>query len=132
MAYIFVPSFVVWANHTFVHMESVRQQKVSRLIQKELSALFQSQFGHLSQGKMVSITVVRITPDLSFARVYLSVFPSQESKAVVEHYNDHLSEVSHALNQRIRNQFRKMPEIRFYHDDSLDYADRINEILSDE
>ena len=120
------------ANHTFVAMESVRQQKVSRLIQKELSALFQSHYGHLSQGKMVSITVVRITPDLSFAKVYLSVFPAQEPKAVVDNYNQHLSEISHALYQRIRNQFRKMPEIRFYHDDSLDYADRINEILSDE
>jgi ribosome-binding factor A len=110
-------------------MESVRQQKVSRLIQKELSALFQVQFQHLSKGNMVSITVVRVTPDLSFASVYLSVFPSKEPKEVVTGYNDHLHDISHALYQRIRNQFRKMPEIRFYVDDSLDYAARIDDIL---
>ena len=111
-------------------MESVRQQKVSRLIQKELSALFQSQFKHLGHGSMVSITIVRITPDLSFARVYLSVFPATEPKKVVDEFNHSLHEISHALYQRIRNQFRKMPEIRFYHDDALDYAARIDEILS--
>ncbi|NQV52835.1 MAG: 30S ribosome-binding factor RbfA [Flavobacteriales bacterium] len=113
-------------------MESVRQQKVSRLIQKELSTLLQSQFNHIGHGSMVSITVVRITPDLSFARVYLSVFPSTEPKKVVDAYNASLPEICHALYQRIRNQFRKMPEIRFYHDDSLDYAARIDELLSDD
>lgn len=113
-------------------MESVRQQKVSRLLQKELGLLFQNNFKHLCQGNMVSITVVRVTPDLSFARIYVSVFPTKEPEKMVEHFNDHLPEISHALYQRIRNQFRKMPEIRFYYDDSLEYAARINEILKDE
>lgn len=113
-------------------MESVRQQKVSRLIQKDLSSLIQSQFKHLGNGSMVSITVVRITPDLSFARVYLSIFPATEPKKVVASFNDNLPEICHALYQRIRNQFRKMPEVRFYHDDSLDYAARIDELLSDD
>ena len=113
-------------------MESIRQQKVSRLLQKELGLLFQNQFKHLCQGNMVSITVVRVTPDLSFARVYVSVFPTKEPGKLVEFFNDHIYEISHALYQRIRNQFRKMPEVRFYYDDSLDYADRINEILSDQ
>ncbi|MEQ9187535.1 MAG: 30S ribosome-binding factor RbfA [Cryomorphaceae bacterium] len=113
-------------------MESVRQQKVSRLIQKDLSSLIQAQFKHLGNGSMVSITVVRITPDLSFARVYLSIFPATEPKKVVDSFNDNLPEICHALYQRIRNQFRKMPEVRFYHDDSLDYAARIDELLSDD
>jgi ribosome-binding factor A len=112
-------------------MESVRQQKVARLLQKELGQLFQSSINHLCQGNMVSITIVRVTPDLSFARVYVSVFPAQEPEAVVEHINAHIHEVTHALYPRIRNQFRKMPEVRFYYDDSLDYAERIDEILND-
>ena len=128
----FQRTFGLGPNDTFACMESVRQQKVSRLLQKELSTLFQSQFSHLGQGSMVSITVVRITPDLSFARVYVSIFPANEPKAVVDGINNNLSEITHALYQRIRNQFRKMPEIRFYHDDSLDYAARIDEILSDD
>lgn len=102
------------------------------MIQKELSGIFQSQFKHLAHGSMVSITVVRITPDLSFARVYLSVFPANKPKEVVDAYNEHLNEISHSLYQKIRNQFRKMPEIRFYHDDSLDYAARIDDILSND
>lgn len=113
-------------------MESVRQQKVSRLLQKELGFLFQSALRHLCQGNMVSITVVRVTPDLSFARIYVSVFPTAEPAKSVAHLNENLSEISHALYQKIRNQFRKMPEIRFYYDDSLDYADRIDEILKDQ
>jgi len=91
--------------------------------------LFQSDFKHLCQGNIVTVTVVRITPDLSFARIYLSAFPTKDGKALIKELNGHIPEISHALYQRIRNQFRKMPEIRFYLDDSLDYAERINEIL---
>lgn len=112
-------------------MESVRQQKVNRLLQKEISQLFQKSFSHLTKGNIVSVTIVRVTPDLGFARVYLSVFPEKEPKKLIESFNDHLREVYQNLYPRIRNQFRKMPELRFYHDDSLDYAERINEILKD-
>ena len=78
---------------------------------------------------MVSVTVVRIAPDLGFAKVYVSVFPTKTPKQVVDDLNRHLAEITRSLYPRIRNQFRKMPEIRFYLDDSLDYADRINQIL---
>lgn len=113
-------------------MESVRQQKVGRLIQKEIGLLLQSDYKHLCAKNIVSVTIVRVAPDLGFARVYLSVFPSKEPKAVVDSLNESIHEISHSLYQRIKNQFRKMPEIRFYHDDSLDYADRINQILDKE
>lgn len=112
-------------------MESVRQQKVSRLLQKEIGNLLQHPFKHLSQGNMVSVTVVRVTPDLSYARVYVSVFPSKDPEKMVDNLNDHIHEISHSLYAIIRNQFRKMPEIKFYYDDSLDYADRIDELLND-
>lgn len=112
-------------------MESVRQQKISRLLQKEIGALIQHHFAHLTKGNIVSVTVVRITPDLSFARIYLSAFPEKNPTKLIDSFNENVNEVNRLLYPRIRNQFRKMPEIRFYHDDSLDYADRINQILKD-
>jgi len=110
-------------------MESVRQQKVSRLLQKELGMLFQKEFQHLSQGNIISITTVRITPDLGYAKVYVSAFPTKDPKALVENLNTNIHEISHTLNQRVKNQFRVMLELRFYHDDSMEYAQRIDELL---
>jgi ribosome-binding factor A len=110
-------------------MESVRQQKVSRLLQKEIGLLFQQSLSHLTAGNILTVTVVRIAPDLGFAKVYLSVFPEKEPKQMIAGLNENIGEITRNLYPKIRNQFRKMPEIRFYHDDSLDYADRINQIL---
>jgi ribosome-binding factor A len=110
-------------------MESVRQQKVSRLLQKEIGLLFQQSLSHLTAGNILTVTVVRIAPDLGFAKVYLSVFPEKEPKQMIAGLNENIGEITRTLYPKIRNQFRKMPEIRFYHDDSLDYADRINQIL---
>ncbi len=112
-------------------MESVRQRKVSRLLQKELGLLFQNELSRLSTGNIVTISVVRVAPDLGFAKVYVSVFPEKEPKKFVTNLNEHIGEVHHKLYPKIRNQFRKMPELRFYHDDSLDYAERIYELLPD-
>jgi ribosome-binding factor A len=110
-------------------MESVRQQKVSRLLQKEIGILFQRNLSHLAVGNIITVTVVRIAPDLGFAKVYLSVFPEKDPKTMIAGLNENIGEVTRSLYPIIKNQFRKMPEIRFYHDDSLDYADRINQIL---
>jgi ribosome-binding factor A len=110
-------------------MESVRQQKVSRLLQKEIGVIVQQHINHLTHGNMVTITVVRVVPDLGFAKIYASVFPSDTPQSIIDSLNEHSSEVTRLLYPRIRHQFRKMPEIRFYLDDSLDEADRLNEIL---
>ena len=80
---------------------------------------------------MITVTIVRIAADLGFAKVYVSVFPAEDPKLVVDGLNDAMPEINRALYPRIKNQFRKMPELRFYLDDSLDYAERINEILPD-
>lgn len=112
-------------------MESVRQQKVSRLLQKEIGMIFQKELSHLVPGKIVSVTVVRVTPDLSFARIYVSVYPEAEPKKLIHSFNEQMHDIIRVLYPKIKNQFRKMPEIRFYYDDSLDYADRINRILPD-
>ncbi len=111
-------------------MDSIRQQKVARLLQKEIGNLFQKELKHLCQGQMVTVTVVSITPDFSFARVYVSVFPTKEPQQFIEQFNDQIQEIKRILFRRIRNDLRVMPDLMFIHDDSLDHAERIETLLN--
>lgn len=83
----------------------------------------------IALGAMVSITVVRITSDLSLARCYLSVFAHPNPKEVLESINAHAVSIRRDVGQRLKN-MRKIPELRFFIDDSLDYADKINTLLA--
>lgn len=109
-------------------METTRQNKVSRLIQKELSEIFLIQTKSMS-GVLVSVSAVRISPDMSIARVYLSVFPSGRSQEIVKNINDNMKSIRYELGTRVRHQLRIIPELKFFVDDSLDYAERIDELL---
>ena len=109
-------------------METTRQNKISRLIQKELSEIFLLQTKSMN-GVLVSVSAVRITPDMSIARVYLSVFPSERSQAIVKNINDNMKSIRYELGTRVRHQLRIIPELKFFVDDSLDYAERIDELL---
>ena len=109
-------------------METTRQQKISRLIQKELSDIFQRQTQAL-HGVLVSVSTVRISPDLSICRAYLSVFPSERATEILENINNNAREVRYELGTRVRHQLRIIPELKFFVDDSLDYVDRIDELL---
>ena len=109
-------------------METTRQQKISRLIQKELSDIFQRQTQAL-HGVLVSVSTVRISPDLSICRAYLSVFPSGRSQEIVKNINDNMKAIRYELGTRVRHQLRIIPELKFFVDDSLDYAERIDELL---
>lgn len=109
--------------------ESTRQQKVARLIQRELATYFQQQTNSLFNGRMVTVTVVRISPDLSVARVYFSVFPSSAAKEVLEIINQNNKNIRFHLGQVIRHQVRIIPELSFFIDDSLDYYERIDNLL---
>ncbi|GFH98692.1 30S ribosome-binding factor RbfA [uncultured Phocaeicola sp.] len=109
-------------------METTRQNKVSRLIQKELSEIFLIQTKSMS-GVLVSVSAVRISPDMSIARVYLSVFPSERSQEIVKNINDNMKSIRYELGTRVRHQLRIIPELKFFVDDSLDYAERIDELL---
>ena len=106
-------------------METTRQNKISRLIQKELSEIFLLQTKSMN-GVLVSVSAVRISPDMSIARVYLSVFPSERSQEIVKNINDN---IRYELGTRVRHQLRIIPELKFFVDDSLDYAERIDELL---
>src|SRR5512138_1025717 len=110
-------------------MESTRQKKVSRLIQKELADIFLKKNNELAPGKLLSVTVVRVSPDLSFAKVFLSVFPSADQNDIVNSIKDHTAKIRFELGQKVRTQLRIVPEIAFYIDDSLDYIDNIDKLL---
>ena len=109
-------------------MDTTRQQKISRLIQKELSDMFQKQTAAL-HGGLVSVSAVRISPDLSVCRGYLSIFPSERSAEILENINGNVRELRYELGRRLRYQLRIIPELKFFIDDSLDYIDHIDELL---
>ena len=109
-------------------METTRQKKISRLIQKEVSEIFLLQTKSMN-GVLVSVSAVRISPDMSIARVYLSVFPSERSQEIVKNINDNMKSIRYELGTRVRHQLRIIPELKFFVDDSLDYAERIDELL---
>jgi len=110
-------------------MESTRQKKVSRLIQKEMADIFLKRGSELAHGKMVSVTKVRVSPDLSFARVYISIYTSTGQDGVLKAIQDHSTKIRFEMGQKIRKQLRIVPEIAFFIDDSLDYIDKIDKLL---
>ncbi len=110
-------------------MESTRQQKVARLIQKDLAEIMRSTSRQFGQGVMISVTVVRITPDLGLARVYLSVFPSDRSQEIIARIVAITTTLRYELGKLVGKQLRIVPELRFSLDDSLDYAERIDDLL---
>ena len=109
-------------------MQETRQAKISRLLQKELAQIFQSQT-RMMHGVMVSVTRVKISPDLSICTAHLSVFPSEKAEEILNNVNANVKTIRYDLGQRIRNQVRIIPELRFFIDDSLDYIDHIDELL---
>jgi ribosome-binding factor A len=110
-------------------MSSIRQNKVTRLLQKEISTIFQINSANWFPNTMVTVTVVRVSPDFSFAKVYLSVFGKMEPKECVDLISSHSKLVRGELGKRVKNQLRITPEVAFYVDDSLDYAEEIDELL---
>ncbi|HLN55720.1 MAG TPA: 30S ribosome-binding factor RbfA [Bacteroidales bacterium] len=110
-------------------MESTRQKKVSRLIQKELAEIFIRRGSEVSHGSLVSITKVRISPDLSFAKVFISIFPAKNQEDVLKSIQDQSSKLRYELGQKTRSQLRIVPDIAFMIDDSLDYIDNIDRLL---
>ena len=109
-------------------MQETRQDKIARLLQKELSVIFQEQTRSL-HGVMVSVTRVKISPDLSVCTAYLSIFPSEKSEEMIKNITKNDKQIRYELGTRVRYQLRIIPELRFFIDDSLDYIERIDELL---
>jgi len=112
-------------------MSSIRQNKVARLLQKEISNIFQFNSANWFPNTMVTVTVVRVSPDFSFAKVYLSVFGKMEPKEAVDLISNHAKMVRGELGKKIGKQLRITPELAFYVDDSLDYAEEIDQLLKE-
>ena len=109
-------------------MDGTRLSKIERLLQKELGDIFQKQTQAM-RGVLISVSVVRVSPDLSVARAYLSIFPSERSKELMEAIKANTKAIRYALGQRVRTQLRKIPELTFFVDDSLDYIENIDHLL---
>ena len=109
-------------------MESTRQAKIARLIQKELSEILRLETAK-TNGILVSVSSVKVSPDLSIARAYLSIFPSAKGQEILDNINRNARTIRYELAQRVRFQLRKTPELTFHLDDSLDYIENIDNLL---
>jgi len=112
-------------------MEPTRQNKISRLIQKELAEIFQRESRELFHGKMISVTTVRVTSDLSIARTYLSIFPSEKADELLKEIKQYAPKIRYELGKRTGKQLRIIPSLDFFIDDSLDYIDHIDSLLKE-
>lgn len=110
-------------------MDSTRQQKFSRLIQKEIAEIFQFETKGKFGSIMITVTQVKVSPDLGVAKIYVSLFPVKEKDKMLDVIRKSSNEIRGLLGKRIRHQARVIPELIFYVDDSLDYAERIENLL---
>lgn len=110
-------------------MDSTRQQKLARQIQKDIGDIFLREGADLVRGALVSVTKVRVSPDVGLARIYVSVFPFDKGAAMLEHLGANVPRIRGMLGHRVRSQFRVVPELVFYLDDSLEYVEHIETLL---
>jgi len=109
-------------------MSSIRQHKIEAAIRNELASYLQRNTNEICLGSMVTVTIIRVTSDLSLARCYLSFFAGQDKKAVLDNINLHKGKIRMEIAKRLGN-MRKIPELLFFIDDSLDYAEEIDNLL---
>jgi len=112
-------------------MNNTRIQKIERLIQKDLGALFLCETKQLP-GVLVSVTKVRMSPDLGVAKAYLSIYPSEKSEEIIENINKQKKAIRYELGLKIGKSVRRVPELIFYLDDSIDYLENIDNLLNQE
>ena len=111
-------------------MDSTRQQKIARLLQRDIAEIVQKEMADATRGSLVTITMVRVSPDLAYAKVYVSIFPFERSSSILEAIKEQNWLIRKMLGARIRNQLKIVPELEFFLDDSLEYIDNIDNLLS--
>ena len=121
----------VFFNRYFCKMENTRLDRVSKLLQKDLGEIIQIDLKHVTKGAMVTVTKVKVSPDLSLAKVYLSLFATPDKEVLMADIKRHSSEIRGKLGSLIRNQLRVVPNLQFYDDDSLDYIENIENLLNE-
>jgi len=109
--------------------ETKRQKQVGQLLQKELSDIFQRMGYNVIEGGMISLSAVRVTPDLLEARVYLSMFQIKDNAEMMDRIKERGWEIRKELGMRVGKQLRRVPELSFFLDDTLDYVFRMEELF---
>jgi ribosome-binding factor A len=112
-------------------MESKRQAKYSRLLQKDLSEIFLREGKHLFGKPFIGVSAVRVTPDLSYVKVYLTFLNEKEPQKLLALIRSHNRELRNMLAERIRHTVRKVPEIEFFYDDTMDYVEKMDKIFAE-
>jgi ribosome-binding factor A len=110
-------------------MDNTRQLKIGRQIQKDLGEIFQLRGMAAYQGAMITVSEVRISPDLSIAKIYLSIFPSDKSADVIVKVEQENKSIRAELGKKVRHQLRIVPELHFFIDETLDKLQRIDDLL---
>lgn len=110
-------------------METTRQQKIAKQIQKDIAEIFQKEGAGIVRGSLVTVTAVRVSPDFGYAKIYVSIFPFDRSESVMGEIGRNNWFIRRALGQRIRNQLKNIPELQFFLDDSLEYIEGIDRAL---
>jgi ribosome-binding factor A len=123
------PAVLPAYNNQKIMEESKRQKQVSQLIQQEMSDIFLREGVNIIDGGMVSISKVSVTPDLLEARVYISMFQIKDRPALLKSIKERTSEWRNLLGQRVKNQLRRIPELQFFIDDTLDYVFKMEELF---
>ncbi len=111
-------------------METTRQKRISKLIQMDLSEILQKDIRKNGiKNLLISVTKVSVTPDLNLAKAYISVFPSEKAEIILESINQNSKLIKHEVAQKVKHQLRKMPDLIFFKDDTLDYIEKIDKEL---
>ncbi len=112
--------------------ESTRQQKVSKQIQKDIADIFLKEAAPLVKGILVTVTAVRVSPDLSYAKIYVSIFPFDRHEEVMKNLSANNWAIRKLLGSKIKSQLKVVPEIDFFLDDSLEYIEGIDRAIKGE
>ena len=111
-------------------MENTRQEKIAKQIQRDIAEIFQRDIAESLRGVLTTVTAVRVSPDLGYAKIYVSVFPFDKAQATLDLLSEHNRAIRGALGNRMRNQVKSIPELQFFIDDSLEYIENIDNLLA--
>ena len=109
---------------------NTRQQQIAKQIQRDIAEIIQREYSSLLRGILVTVTTVRVSVDLAYAKIYISVFPFDKAQATLDLLTEHNRAIRGALGNRMRNQVKSIPELQFFIDDSLEYIENIDNLLA--
>ncbi len=111
-------------------MENTRQQKIAKQIQRDIAEILQHDHSTMLRGTLVTVTTVRVSVDLAYAKIYISIFPFEKAAETLALIESQARAIREALGRRMRNQVKTIPELQFFIDDSLEYIENIDSLLA--